>query len=128
MFCQAVELDHSVGAMVVASEISSGNASGSGGRLETVSAFSPSPKTLLPQPNLRDRLLELPGVPFQTGDVRFPDARPAATRSRFGKAAGNSIRDSIGPRWQAADAPLSDTCRRTAIAASQHRRDKDQPN
>jgi hypothetical protein len=69
----------------------------------------PSPKTLKPQTNLLDRLLELPGVSIQTRDVRFPDARPAATRTRLGQAASNSICDSIGPSWQAADAPKSDT-------------------
>src|SRR5258708_40187808 len=86
-----------------------------------------SPEILTPQPNLFDRLLELLGVCFQAGDVRFPAACTAATRSRLVEAAGNSIRDSIGPRRQAVDTPLNDTGGRTASAARAQRRDKQQP-
>src|SRR5262245_4604744 len=86
-----------------------------------------SPEILTPQPNRFDRLLELLGVCFQAGDVGSPAAGTAATRPRLGEAAGNSTRDSIGPRRQAVDTPLNDAGGRTAVAAHAPRRDKQQP-
>jgi hypothetical protein len=80
-----------------------------------VSLFSPG--ILTPEPNLLDRLFEPPGVGFQAGDVIFPAACTAATRSRLGEAAEDSIRDPIGPLRQAVNTPLNDTGGRTAVAA-----------
>jgi hypothetical protein len=95
---------------------------------ETVSAFPPAPKTLLTQPNLLDRFLELPGISLQSGDLSFPDARSAATSSRLGEWAKSLVGDLIGPPQQVADAPLNDTGIRTAIGTGRRARSKSVTN
>jgi hypothetical protein len=90
--------------VVAERELSFGTSAGSGGRWKTVSPIPLSLKTLTQQ-NLFDLQLELLGVYFQAGDVTIPAAGTAAMRSSLGKAVGNSIHNSIGPRWHTANAP-----------------------
>jgi hypothetical protein len=67
------------------------------------------------------------GAFFQIGDVKFPDACAAATRSQIGEAAGDSILGSNGTRRWVVNPPLKDICGRTAVGVCPQRCDKHQP-